>query len=776
MKSKSFLDKWNSKRNKFCLIIFLFLIFLLNIPVRDFLKNPTANGKIYDSPLEVQLKSSSFNVSLTKSVGGGPEQVIVEDANNDGYRDIITANYWDNNISIILWNSTISDWEEQITRSVGSGSGSGLGSVFVGDANNDGFNDILTANYWDGNISILIWNTTLLDWEKPTKKFVGNGTESVVLGDLNNDGYNDIVTANSWDNTISLLIWNESLGFWNPEVTQSVGDGPESICIGDVNNDGLNDTVITNYSDDTVSLFLWNASSNTWDSEVILAVGNGPGDIFLEDANNDGYNDIVTANYIDDTVSILTWNDSSKIWNQEIAISVGDGPESVFVDDVNIDGYNDIITTNYGDNDISILIWNVVSSDWNPQITKSVGNRPESVVIEDLNYDGYNDIIVSNFLDNNVSILLFMTTPISDDAYEDNDDLLTASYINNNTFYTDLAYLDLDFYYFNVSEGFLITPIIEYVNFDADFYLYLYNSTFNLVAESSLIGDFQYLTDYPDYYYLGILSTELYIYYNLTINLILPPSPPGNFSLSSDADNPDLDGNFTLSWSHSEDANNYSIYQHSSYISEINASLTLVKEGISQNNYTLNNYTLNNYLNGTYYFIIRATNLVGSTLSNCTSVNISIPAPPKPPGNFTLSSHAGTPDDDGNFTLFWSESIRAENYSVYQYSNFISEINSSVDLLVIGLTNNSFNLFDYANGTYFFMIVAYNDAGTRSSNCYSVTVAIPPKSDPEVIPTSKIFGYNFWFIFLITISISIALIVKLIIKKENFYFYYKNVL
>jgi len=727
----------------------------------DFILNQAANSNVYDSPLGVQIKTSSFNATLTRSVGGGPEHVVVEDANNDGYGDIITANYWDDNVSIILWNSSISDWEEHITRSVGDGPG----SVFVGDANNDGFKDIITADYWDGNISILIWNTTLLDWEESVTKSVGNGPESVVMGDINNDGYNDIVTANNWDNTISILIWNESLGFWNPEVTQSVGDGPEGIFVGDVNNDGLNDTVITNYSDDTISLFLWNASSNAWDPEVILAVGNGPGSVFIEDANNNGYNDIVTANYVGDTVSIFTWNNSAKIWNQEITISVGDGPESVFVDDLNLDGYNDIITTNYGDNDISILIWNVISSSWNPQITKPVGNRPQSVVIEDINYDGYNDIVVSNFLDNNLSILLFMTNPIPDDTYEENDDLLSASYITNDTRYTNLAYLDLDYYYFNVSKGFLINPKIEYNSFSIDFYLYLYNSSFDLVAESRSNQIFQYLANYTGYFYLGILCTELYTYYNLTISLF---PLPGNFSLTSDAANPDLDGNFTISWSSSEDANNYSIYQHSSYISEINMSIILVKEGIIHNNYTLYNYTLSNYLNGTYYFIILATNFVGSTLSNCISINISIPAPPKPPGNFTLFSSAGTPDDDGNFTLIWSESIRAENYSVYQYSKFISEINSSLNLLAFGLTNNSLNIFDYVNGTYFFIIVAYNDAGFTSSNCYSVTVAIPPKIDPEVIPTFKIFGYNFWFIILITISIYIALIANLIIKKEIF--------
>lgn len=757
MKSKSFLDKWNSNRNRVCLIIFLLLILLLVIPVRDFSIDATANDSKYDSPLDEQLKSSSFNVTLTKSVGGGPEHVVVEDANNDGYRDIITANYWDDNVSIILWNSSISDWEEHITRSVGDGPS----SVFVGDVNNDGFNDIITADYWDGNISILIWNTTLLDWEEPATKSVGNGPESAVLGDLNNDGYNDIVTANNWDNTISFLIWNESLGFWNPEVTQSVGDGPEDIFVGDVNNDGLNDTVITNYSDDTISLFLWNGSSNAWNTQIILAVGDGPGSVFVEDANNDGYSDIVTSNYVGDTISIFTWNNSAKIWNQETSLSVGDGPESVLVDDVNIDGYNDIITTNYGDNDISILIWNVISSDWNPQVTKSVGNRPQSAVIEDLNFDGHNDLVVSNFQDNNLSILLFMTNPIPDDIFEENDDILTASYITNDTLYTNLAYLDLDYYYFNVSKGFLINPKIEYYSFSTEFYLYLYNSSFDLVAESRSNQVFQYLVNYTDDFYLGILCTELYTYYNLTISLF---PLPGNFSLTSDAANPDLDGNFTLSWGSSADASNYSIYQHSSYISEINISIILVKEGIIHNNYTLYNYTLSNYLNGTYYFIILATNFVGSTLSNCISINVSIPAPPKPPGNFTLSSNAITPDDDGNFTLFWSISYRAINYSVYQYSKFISEINSSLNLLARGLTNNSLKIFDYVNGTYYFIVLASNNVGINLSDCILITVSIPPLMEPEE-PQNKIRGYSIFFI--LTMIVVYGLVIKNIRRKMD---------
>ena len=58
-----------------------------------------------------------FNPNLTfiKS----PVCVIVGDANNDGYDDIITTNYGSNTVSIIQWNVYYGDWDTHITRSVG---------------------------------------------------------------------------------------------------------------------------------------------------------------------------------------------------------------------------------------------------------------------------------------------------------------------------------------------------------------------------------------------------------------------------------------------------------------------------------------------------------------------------------------------------------------------------------------------------------------------------------------------------------------------------------
>ncbi len=52
-----------------------------------------------------------------------------------------------------------------------------------------------------------------------------------------------------------------------------------------------------------------------------------------------------------------------------------------------------------------------------------------------------------------------------------------------------------------------------------------------------------------------------------------------------------------------------------------------------------------------------------------------------PPSTYSLSSSADTPDLDGVFELDWTNSIRANNYSIYSYDSYISTINGSLMLL-----------------------------------------------------------------------------------------------
>jgi len=117
----------------------------------------------------------------------------------------VTPNFNSDDVSILLWNETSGAWDAQITKSVG---GDPL-DVNVGDANNDGLNDIVAANFITDNVSILLWNETSGAWDAQITKSVGGDPCDVEVGDANNDGENDIVVANYWDNTTSILLWKE---------------------------------------------------------------------------------------------------------------------------------------------------------------------------------------------------------------------------------------------------------------------------------------------------------------------------------------------------------------------------------------------------------------------------------------------------------------------------------------------------------------------------------------------------------------------------------------
>ena len=234
-----------------------------------------------------------------------------------------------------------------------------------------------------------------------------------------------------------------------------------------------------------------------------------------------------------------------------------------------------------------------------------------------------------------------------------------------------------------------------------------------------------------------------------------PPDPPGNFAISSNASNPDEDGNFTLTWTISNGANNYSIYAYTSYITEINESLILVVKEVGTFSTPIRVVA-----NGTFYFVAVAFNDFGNTTSNCINVTVALsqnpdpPDPPNPPnpsslpGIFVISSNANDPEEDGNFTLEWTSSEGADNYSVYQYSRYITEINDNLTLLLEEVANLSLTLSGCSNGTYYFVVVAFNDFGNTTSNCINLTIDImppytndPPNNDPNrnyLIETSTI--------------------------------------
>jgi len=191
-----------SKKFKVLFIIVIILIVSLNL-----------TNRIYNRDRGNKEKTNLFHPDLsywqrviTRYVGGPPHSHFLGDVNNDGYNDIVTVNeFVDETVSILLWNEISIDWDPLINKSVSPTPS----SVFIGDADNDGQNDIITAIPEANNISILLWKGVSGDWDSQITRSVGNYPTAVFIGDANNDGYNDIVTVNYDGFTVSILLLNE---------------------------------------------------------------------------------------------------------------------------------------------------------------------------------------------------------------------------------------------------------------------------------------------------------------------------------------------------------------------------------------------------------------------------------------------------------------------------------------------------------------------------------------------------------------------------------------
>ena len=65
----------------------------------------------------------------------------------------------------------------------------------------------MTVHDIENTVSILFWNPCTTDWDNQIIKPVGNYPKGVFVGDANNDGYNDVVTANSGNVNVSIYLW-----------------------------------------------------------------------------------------------------------------------------------------------------------------------------------------------------------------------------------------------------------------------------------------------------------------------------------------------------------------------------------------------------------------------------------------------------------------------------------------------------------------------------------------------------------------------------------------
>ena len=365
--------------------------------------------------------------------------IVTGDFNGDDRLDLATANYFSNDVSVLLGNGDGSfAFESRYSA------GFGPISIVTGDFNGDGRLDLATANFYSDDVSVLL-AIEGGSFASQARYRVGSGPNLIVTGDFNGDGNLDLAFRNDEAGGVSILIGLGNEGF-QEEVRIVIGGGPTLVTgdfwaaahalpqgaifltfvnwgiseatsvavladtttwVGDINNDGRIDLAITtDFGNSDLEVFLGN-SDGTFDVTTRISLGLSATAIAIADINGDRRLDVVAVGEKE--------LKHEFVGAVEVHLGSGDGrfgveslnlrPEAIASADLDRDGHLDLVIANIFASDLSILIGRGDGT-FVQGARVDVGELPEAIVVGDFNGDGRNDIAVANGNSNDVSVLL----------------------------------------------------------------------------------------------------------------------------------------------------------------------------------------------------------------------------------------------------------------------------------------------------------------------------------------------------------------------------------
>ncbi len=693
-----------SKSRKSKLLFFILIFLLLSIPLN--LDNLCSNSKekISDIVKEPTLKTSvsydwhklwridPFDMGYSISIDGNDNIYMV----GDGDYKIALVKFDSNSNEI--WNRTWGGIDGEIGTDLAVDLYDDVIVAGYGWSYGAGDADIVVVKY--SNVGIQKWNRT---WGGVALDS-GEGIDVDSSGNIYVTGYTESFGGSDSDMVLikydvnGIQIWNRTWGGSDDDGAYDVvTDNADNVYIVGYTKSyaimGVRDICVVKY--DSSGSQLWNATYGVWDIDEGYGI-----------EVDDSFNVYVVGSITEDGTTytdccLVKFNSTGDYkWNKTWGEGFNDEAHGICLHDnyIFVSGFINYQSPRY--QDIFIVKCDTSGTEvWNKSWDS--GHREYG---SDLDIDQFGNIYVGGdrsdiggynwFLLVKFTLLPGSFTLTSDAGDPD----------SNGSF--DLIWDDSE-------------DADNYTVYQHDSYITDINESLTILAEGIISSPYG-ISNLGNgiYYYKVVAFNEFGNASSNCIQINVSREIPGAFTLSSDADDPDIDGDYVLTWTDANLALNYSLYQHDQYISTINGSVTLVDDGL-----TIRNYNFNDVSNGTYFYIVLAFNENGNRSSNCIKVNIEL-LPPQP---FTLNSDAGNPDTDGAFNLIWSESHYANNYSVYQHDKYITDINGSVILLQDGITGLFHPILDLANGTFYFIVVSFNDNGNRSSNCIKVIVdKIPP--------------------------------------------------
>lgn len=291
------------------------------------------------------------------ALGSEPVAVAAGDFNGDGILDLAVTDLSYNLVSILPGNG---DGTFSLAADVAYATGSQPYSIAVGDFNNDGALDLAISNEGSNNVTILLGNGAGGFAPAPGILLAaGSVPYTVVTADVNGDGNLDLIAANNYANNISVLLGDGTGGFTAaPGSPIATGTNPLGIVATDLNGDGRIDLAISNQGSNNVTVLLGSGTGTfVAASGSPFAVGASPGVMASGDFNGDGYPDLAVTNFSGNSVTLLLGSGTGTFISAASGpLATGSHPVAAVAADFNGDGMLDLLTTNFGSSNATVLL------------------------------------------------------------------------------------------------------------------------------------------------------------------------------------------------------------------------------------------------------------------------------------------------------------------------------------------------------------------------------------------------------------------------------------
>ena len=239
----------------------------------------------------------------------GAQYVVVGDIDGDHFLDLISASYLAT--TPIAWYRNTDGKGAFSSPNFITTDSQQVQSIQVGDVDGDGNLDVVSASYVDSKIA----------WYRNTDgkgtfgsniviATTASGAQSIAVGDVNNDGFIDVVSASRLDNKIAWYQNTDGKGnFGTENVVTTNAVGAYDVTIADVNGDGWVDIVSASFKDNTIAWYKSMDGKGAFSTENIVSSSVpkfgriGVYSVVAEDLDGDGFLDLATASFGDNTIA-----------------------------------------------------------------------------------------------------------------------------------------------------------------------------------------------------------------------------------------------------------------------------------------------------------------------------------------------------------------------------------------------------------------------------------------------------------------------------------------